>query len=70
MLCLSLVQCLRSETEKLQKETNKLKLEDCETKQEKINAFINLDTIIEMELNRKYNNFEDSKESIRRKMGL
>ena len=26
--------------------------------------------ILEMELNRKYNNFEDSKESIRRKMGL
>lgn len=53
-----------------QKETNKLMLEGCTTKEEKINTFINLDTIIEMELNRKYNNFEDSKESIRRKMGL
>ena len=53
-----------------QKETDKLKLEGCTTREEKINTFINLDTIIEMELNRKYNYFEDSKESIRRKMGL
>ena len=53
-----------------QKETNKLKLSNCETKAEKMDVFINIDTIIEMELNRKYNNFEDSKESIRRKIGL
>jgi len=53
-----------------QKETNNLKLEGCTTKKEKIDTFINLDTIIQMELNRKYNNFEDSKDSIRRKMGL
>ena len=53
-----------------QKETNKFKLSNCDTKTEKMNAFMNIDTIIETELNRKYNNFEDSKESIRRKMGL
>lgn len=53
-----------------QKETINLKLSGCTTKEEKINAFLNLDTIIEMELNRKYNKFEDSKESIRKKMGL
>ena len=53
-----------------QKETNKLKLSNCDTKDEKMNVFMNIDTIIQIELNRKYNNFEDSKESIRIKMGL
>ena len=53
-----------------QKETNNLKLSDCETKDEKMRVFMNLDTIINSELNRKYNNFDDSKESIRKKMGL
>lgn len=53
-----------------QKETVNLKLSSCTTKEEKISEFINIDTIIERELNRKYNNFEDSKETVRRKMGL
>lgn len=53
-----------------QKETVNLKLEGCTTKHQRENVFINIDTIIEMELNRKYNNFEDSKDSTRRKMGL
>lgn len=53
-----------------QKETNNLKLSSCDTKEERMNTFMNVDTIIELELNRKYNNFEDSKDSIRRKMGL
>ena len=53
-----------------QKETNKLDLSRCTTRDEKFDKFINIDTIITAELNRKYNNFEDSKEIIKRKMGL
>lgn len=51
-----------------QKETINLKLEKCDTKNEKMTVYMTFDQIIEIELNRKYNNFEDAKESTKQKM--
>ena len=52
-----------------QKETIKSKVDAEETIIGKLAASMNFDQIIELELNRKYNNFEDAKESTRIKMG-